>query len=86
MKIYGLTHEQLGDGLGPTARMGGQEPRATFKMPITVDDVLNSWMIAYPFATRTQHSLRYPTEQSHKGACTTERGVPSEIWLELTMA
>jgi acetyl-CoA acetyltransferase len=29
--------------------MGGEEPRATFTTPITVDDVLNSRMIAYPF-------------------------------------
>jgi acetyl-CoA acetyltransferase len=29
--------------------MGGQEPRATFTTPITVEDVLNSRMIAYPF-------------------------------------
>jgi acetyl-CoA acetyltransferase len=27
----------------------GQNRRATFKTPITVEDVLNSWMIAYPF-------------------------------------
>ena len=26
-----------------------KNPRATFKMPITVEDVLNSRMIAYPF-------------------------------------
>jgi acetyl-CoA acetyltransferase len=26
-----------------------KNPRATFKAPITVEDVLNSWMIAYPF-------------------------------------
>ena len=26
MKTYGLTHEQLGDGLGRAARMGGEEP------------------------------------------------------------
>ena len=28
-----------------------KNPRATFnfKTPITLDDVLNSWMIAYPF-------------------------------------
>ena len=44
-----LTHEQLGDGLGRAARMGGKNPRATFKTPITVEDVLNSRMIAYPF-------------------------------------
>jgi hypothetical protein len=29
--------------------MGGKNPRATFKTPITVEDVLNSRMIAYPF-------------------------------------
>jgi acetyl-CoA acetyltransferase len=29
--------------------MGGQEPRATFKTPITAEGVLNSRMIAYPF-------------------------------------
>ena len=26
-----------------------KNPRATFETPITVEDVLNSWMIAYPF-------------------------------------
>src|SRR6478672_11653293 len=35
----------IGDGLGRAARMGGQEPAR----PITVEDVMNSWMIAYPF-------------------------------------
>ena len=29
--------------------MGGEDPRGTFKTPITVGDVLNSRMIAYPF-------------------------------------
>jgi hypothetical protein len=29
--------------------MGGKNPRTTFKTPITVEDVLNSRMIAYPF-------------------------------------
>ncbi len=27
----------------------GKNPRAAFKTPITVEDVLNSRMIAYPF-------------------------------------
>jgi acetyl-CoA acetyltransferase len=27
----------------------GKDPRATFKAPITIEDVLNSRMIAYPF-------------------------------------
>jgi acetyl-CoA acetyltransferase len=29
--------------------MGGKNPRTTFKTPITVEDVLNSRLIAYPF-------------------------------------
>jgi len=32
--------------------MGGEEPRATFKALITIEDVLNSRMIAYPFRLR----------------------------------
>ena len=32
--------------------MGGQEPRATIKALITIEDVLNSRMIAYPFRLR----------------------------------
>jgi hypothetical protein len=41
--------QAIGDGLGRAARMGGEEPAATFKTPITVEAVLNSRMIAYPF-------------------------------------
>ena len=29
--------------------MGGKNPRATFRNPITTEDVLSSRMIAYPF-------------------------------------
>jgi hypothetical protein len=32
--------------------MGRQNPRATFKTPITVEDVLILRMIAYPFRKR----------------------------------
>jgi hypothetical protein len=39
----------IGDGLGGAAEWAGKNPRATFKTPITVEDVLNSRMIAYPF-------------------------------------
>src|SRR5208337_5201535 len=39
----------IGDGFGRAARMAAKNPRATFKTPITVEDVLNSRMIAYPF-------------------------------------
>ena len=39
----------IGDGLARAARVCCKNPRATFKTPITVEDVLNSRMIAYPF-------------------------------------
>src|SRR5205809_6015485 len=48
MKTYGLTHEQLAMVSVVHREMGGQ-PAPTFKTPITVDDVLNFGMIAYPF-------------------------------------
>ena len=38
-----------GDGLGRAARMGGEEPVRDLQTPITVDDVMNSRMIADPF-------------------------------------
>jgi hypothetical protein len=41
--------------------MGGDEPRAAFKMPITVEDVLNSRMIVRHSDTTT--GIRFlPTE------------------------
>ena len=49
MKTYGLTHEQLAMVSVVQREWAGKNPRATFKDPITVDDVLNSRMIAYPF-------------------------------------
>ena len=39
----------IGDGLGRAARWAAKNPCATFKTPITVEEVLNSRMIAYPF-------------------------------------
>jgi hypothetical protein len=39
----------IGDDLGRPSRMGGEEPRATFKAPLTVEDAQNSRRIAYPF-------------------------------------
>jgi acetyl-CoA acetyltransferase len=45
MKTYGLTHEQL----AMVSVVQREWARATFKTPITVEDVLNSRMIAYPF-------------------------------------
>ena len=49
MKTYGLTHEQLAMVAVVQREWAGKNPRATFKAPITVEDVLNSRMIAYPF-------------------------------------
>lgn len=49
MKDYGLTHEQLAMVAVVQRQWAAQNPRATFRDPITVEDVLNSKMIAYPF-------------------------------------
>ena len=49
MKTYGLTHEQLAMVAVIQREWAAMNPRATFREPITVDDVLNSRMIAYPF-------------------------------------
>jgi len=49
MKTYGLTHEQLAMVSVVQREWASKNPRATFKTPITVEDVLNSRMIAYPF-------------------------------------
>jgi acetyl-CoA acetyltransferase len=49
MKTYGLSHEQLAMVAVVQREWAAKNPRATFKAPITVDDVLNSRMIAYPF-------------------------------------
>jgi acetyl-CoA acetyltransferase len=49
LKTYGLSHEQLAMVSVVQREWAAKNPRATFKTPITVDDVLNSRMIAYPF-------------------------------------
>ncbi|HEX7035036.1 MAG TPA: thiolase [Pseudomonadales bacterium] len=49
MKTYGLTHEQLAMVAVVQRQWAAMNPRATFRDPITVEDVLNSRMIAYPF-------------------------------------
>jgi acetyl-CoA acetyltransferase len=47
MKSYGLTHEQLAMVLVVQRAWAAKDPRATFKTPITIDDLVNSWMIVY---------------------------------------
>ena len=49
MKRYGMTHEQLAMVAVVQREWAGMNPRASYREPITVDDVLNSRMIAYPF-------------------------------------
>src|SRR6185503_9668683 len=48
MKTHGITHEQLAMVAVVQREWAAKNPRATMKTPITVDDVLNSRMIAYP--------------------------------------
>ena len=49
MKQYGMTHEQLAMVAVVQREWAGMNPRASFREPITVADVLNSRVIAYPF-------------------------------------
>ena len=49
LKAYGISQEQLAMVAVVQREWAARNPRATFKEPITVADVLNSRMIAYPF-------------------------------------
>ncbi len=49
MKEYGLTHEQLAMVAVVQREWAGMNPRASHRDPLTVQDVLDSRMIAYPF-------------------------------------
>ncbi|HWF82032.1 MAG TPA: thiolase [Streptosporangiaceae bacterium] len=49
MKDFGLTHTQLAYVAVAQRRWAAKNPRAMFRDPITVDDVLASRMVAYPF-------------------------------------
>lgn len=48
-KRYGVTDEQLAMVAVVQREWAGMNPRASFRDPITVEDVLNSRVIAYPF-------------------------------------
>jgi acetyl-CoA acetyltransferase len=50
MKTYGLTHETLAMVSVVQREWAAKNPRPTFKIPVTVKDVLNSPMIPYPSA------------------------------------
>ncbi|MET0879898.1 MAG: thiolase, partial [Tardiphaga sp.] len=49
MKTHGITHEQIASVAVFQREWAAKNPRATMKAAITVEDVLNSRMIAYPF-------------------------------------
>ncbi len=49
MKDYGLTHEQLAYVAVAQRQWAAKNPRAAFRDPITVEDVLASRLVAYPF-------------------------------------
>jgi acetyl-CoA acetyltransferase len=49
LKTFGLTEEQLAMVAVVQREWAAKNPRASFREPITVSDVLNSRMIAYPF-------------------------------------
>jgi acetyl-CoA acetyltransferase len=49
MKRYGVTVEQIAEVCVVQREWASKNPRATFRNPITVEDVLASRMIAYPF-------------------------------------
>lgn len=49
MKTYGVTHEQMAMVAVVQREWAARNPRAAQRTPITVEDVLNSRMIAYPF-------------------------------------
>jgi len=49
MKEHGLTHEQLAYVAVAQRKWAARNPRAMYRDPITVDDVLASRLVAYPF-------------------------------------
>ena len=49
LKTFGVTQEQLAMVAVIQREWAAKNPRSSFKVPITVDDVLNSRMVAYPF-------------------------------------
>ena len=81
MKEYGLTHEQLATVCVVQREWAGRNPRASYRDPITVDDVFASRMIAYPFhllecclvtdgggaliLTRAERAKDFPTNPVH---------------------
>src|SRR4029078_517309 len=49
MALYGTTHEQLAEIAVATRKWAMLNPKAVMQDPITIEDVLTSRPIAYPF-------------------------------------
>lgn len=49
LKTYGLTEEHLAQVCVIQREWAAKNPRATFREPLTIDEVLSSRMVAYPF-------------------------------------
>jgi acetyl-CoA acetyltransferase len=49
MQTYGVTEEDLAQVAVVQRQWAGMNPRASYRDPISIDDVLNSDMIAWPF-------------------------------------
>ncbi|MBI1802453.1 MAG: thiolase [Chloroflexi bacterium] len=49
MAVYGTTKEQLAEIAVATRRWAALNPKAMYREPLTVDDVLNSRAVAWPF-------------------------------------
>ena len=64
MKTYGITHEQIAAVAVVQREWAAKNPRAMMKAPITVEDVLNSRMIAYPF----RHPAMLPGDRRRRRA------------------
>jgi acetyl-CoA acetyltransferase len=66
LKTYGISQEQLATVAVIQREWAGKNPRATFRDSITVDDVLNSRMVAAPArASRRRWSARWPISPRH---------------------
>ncbi len=71
MKEYGLTHEQLAYVAVAQRKWAARNPRAMFRDLITVEDVLASRLVAYPF-----HLLECCLVTDGGGALDRDRGRP----------
>jgi hypothetical protein len=65
----GWSYEQLAMVSVVQREWAAKNPRATFKAPITVEDVLNSRMIAYPFRKWPAPSAAMLMHNKHPGNC-----------------